>query len=1235
MPVLQQMAFDRRSQKAGSKSEGSQMALTFTNAPTVAIDDKPKSGDYNKLAAAFNDRLKSGLGDPTWRIWFKAWSMFRALIAPDESLTPAEDEWFKIWMHVPPEDGFSANAPTATHPWTRWAAGDGGLDPEDVRINAVPSSPDDSAAVAWANGKAQRGYVATTGAHAAPAFEASTAHYNIYSWALIDASGQVDHSKNITTAGVQNFTSYKFFKTFGGYLASPSTVDCFGTPTAVRHFVNLRDSSVNTYNTCPEGGPLETIELARIEYGASAYILYSGAQVVTDPEDPESGTHWEYTEFTRLPYHTWLEGPYDGTVWLQKQNGWQWNEVLCRYLEGFHGSNSQRASDGFRIRSIGFDYQKFFSTQYRLAPAYAEDLGGGSLDARYPKSEFTGPVSEGTPADFTEGFAALIDGGNSYHFDTIDGFGMAGYHIHAEGLTEPVELVLVDQNAVEADIPLTVNNGDAVIWMDAVKRPWIAVLVGSGQTIPDGATISIEFAHLQSYRPDLADAYVVLRRGTTAGGTGACDTQGKDYEDCVSFGHSYFLRGHILCSDDVPAVDETALNATPIYEAAREMLRSRLRFLDRDHLVSYTVDTGKSVVVFDRFLSFGGHDYDLFDGIAPPNAAIASGGILAGVDYLVRGSGGTVTYNGTAYDVDDTFTGVDGLATYIQADGDAAPWQVNGIVETAPKKGSSNRWLMFMTSCPYGGTGYEDDDYNDVYGFLMNRCMINSAHLNPLVDPDMVTHFCANSSGALCIKPEAPSGFNYAQAMNAGADDAFCEACPVYPADYEIEKVEMDYDTNRVTVTFKTQFRHSGDSSVRTDENAITDYLAIGGSGECPTKSGDVAYDAGDAPTHGACKPRFYFTKLVPEAYEDENDTMESTDTRLITDSMLWMNFILDAMCEGFIDTAASKSLCNRQPCYTLAQLAYEALGHRWFKLMPGGLFSEYYQGFGAMPNLKLYKEHFNDLAMCVNKLTTLPLELPRLLEYRTRHTYGYTPIDSTVMAFALGESSLKEVVSHGDLVFDTTVLSDWSAWTAVSTFSIGSTPCGFECGYQGVPVDEISSAEIGSGIASATTLGPNVNWWKPDASWPYVVAQQWRLQLRVSLASLNMLSADLQALIDDSGSLSVSINHDRTWAYTITGDGDATCGEAPAVGWGFDGKRLDYHSNQDPLCISVPFATTDDGEAVEVDAPLLGDPDSHEFSLARTFGYNGSLFGNCSWGAATNSYVSGIGYITIVVPLV
>lgn len=1209
------------------------MAITFTQAPTVAADGRPTSGDFNKLAAAFNDRMRSGLGDPTWRVWWKAWSMFRALIAPDGDLTPAEDEWFKLWMHVPPEDGFSSNAPTPTHPWTRWAAGDDGLDPEDVRVNHVPSSPDDSATVAWENGKAQRGYTdPATGLHAAPAFEASVAHYNIYSWALINANGDSpDHSGDVADAAAQNKTGYKFFKTFGGYASSPTHVDCGGEESAVRRFVNLRDSSVAEYSTCPDG---DTIELAQIEYGASQYILYGATKVLDDPEDPESGFHWVTAVSARLPYHTWLEGPYTGDTWLQKQNGWQWNEVLCRYLQGFRGSTAQRASDSFRIRSVGFDFQKFFGTQYRLAPAYAKDTDG-DLDAQYPKAQFDGPIGDGVAADFVAGVSDLIEGGNSFHFETIDRFGMAGYRVHAEGLAEPVRLILTDTNLVEADISLTVENGDEVVWLDAVKRPWLTVFTAPGQSIPEGATIWIEFAHLESYRPDLADAYVVLRRGTTAGGAGACDTQGEEFSNCVSFGRSYFERGHIYCTEDVPAVDETALNATPVYEAARKMLRDRLRFLDRDNLVSYSVDSGKSVLVFDRFLSFGGNTYDLFEGIAPPNAAIESGKILAGVDYKVRGSSGTVTYNGTEYEIDDTFTGVVDVGDYtVSEGGDAAPWQVNGIITTAPQKGRANEWLMFMSFCPYGGSGYEDDDYNDVYGFLMNRCMINSPRLHPAADPDMAEHFCSNLSGDLCVKPEAPSGFNYSAGMNAAASSDFFSSCPVFPPDYEIEKAQMDYDADRVTLTFKTQFRNGGD--FRTDENGLTDYLAIGEDGECPTRTGDVAVLAADSPTHGACKPRFYFTKLAPKVYEDEDNVQQTHDTRLIADEMLWLNFQLDAMCEGYLDPTTPAEQCKRQSCYLFANLCYQALGHRWFRLLPGRLFDEFHQGFGAMPNIKLYRETFNDLSACVNLLTTLALELPKTVEFRTKQTFGRADLGPSLHAGSTEKSGKIDSVAHDDLVFEGVEDGDWSDWTVIDEFGAGIAQCAFDCGGSGAASSPYFSTIDGrdhyGGIEHVIYPaggGTGSDWHPEGENDPEILSSKTRVQLRVTVAGIAAMGPDILALLDASGAVQVAFADTGSW-WTHTTSGEPTCGEF-MTDWGFPDNNFETHSFNGARCMGVPFGSEASGEPLDVEALKLGDPDTHIFALGKWF--ENPAF--CTWGANSFSYVTGIGYFTFSVPLV
>ena len=44
------------------------MAVDYTTAETVNVEEGVYSADYNKLALAFNDRLKNGVADPTWRL---------------------------------------------------------------------------------------------------------------------------------------------------------------------------------------------------------------------------------------------------------------------------------------------------------------------------------------------------------------------------------------------------------------------------------------------------------------------------------------------------------------------------------------------------------------------------------------------------------------------------------------------------------------------------------------------------------------------------------------------------------------------------------------------------------------------------------------------------------------------------------------------------------------------------------------------------------------------------------------------------------------------------------------------------------------------------------------------------------------------------------------------------------------------------------------------------------------
>ena len=59
------------------------MAVNYTTAETVNVEEGVYSADYNKLALAFNDRLKNGVADPTWRLLWYAHSLVRGMRNPN------------------------------------------------------------------------------------------------------------------------------------------------------------------------------------------------------------------------------------------------------------------------------------------------------------------------------------------------------------------------------------------------------------------------------------------------------------------------------------------------------------------------------------------------------------------------------------------------------------------------------------------------------------------------------------------------------------------------------------------------------------------------------------------------------------------------------------------------------------------------------------------------------------------------------------------------------------------------------------------------------------------------------------------------------------------------------------------------------------------------------------------------------------------------------------------------
>ena len=163
------------------------MALEFTRAIEVQPDDPLTSRQLTSLSRAFNDRLRSGAGDGTFRILFAVHGWLRSL----RDYVPEGDAW-QILQGIEPETAFRwPSAPPGgvgganrANPIGAFVLGTPGFDleSESARLQAFPWATDTEIGDrdAWELGKAQRGaYDSVTGRLASPSFTAAREHFKI------------------------------------------------------------------------------------------------------------------------------------------------------------------------------------------------------------------------------------------------------------------------------------------------------------------------------------------------------------------------------------------------------------------------------------------------------------------------------------------------------------------------------------------------------------------------------------------------------------------------------------------------------------------------------------------------------------------------------------------------------------------------------------------------------------------------------------------------------------------------------------------------------------------------------------------------------------------------------------------------------------------------------------------------------------------------------------------------
>ena len=974
------------------------MAVQYTKADTVWPGKALSSRDYNKLALAFNDRLKNGVADPSWRLFWYAHSLFRGMRNPDASGNnwAAEDEWWKFYAHIPKDsdvlwpavgpglpEGINVANPMGAFIYGR----EPDISAEDGRLNsngtfdgaesttnppyglplyydgAPPTTNEDF----WELAKHQRG-----------AWNPSLDRN--YKTAVALAAAQ-EHGKIDYSPAQYYLKGYGGFHGLPGLDSSDPVCDDGYTPNWTLKFKSLVSGVADkTFGTCPDNAA----DVIMYWEGFSGYNLLKFSGTVES-----------------LPLADWLEGPYEDDAYLQRVKGQQLNQALNYFAKEFRGTTAERVTSDIVVERA-FPFQDFLTSQYPLAPSYGT-VASDEITAQYKSFTKAGPTESG------RSFA--VDSTTNYQIN--DGFCFAGFYASVAGsFSGEISIdVIADGDTVET---FTLEQGGDYLRYYTHARPEALIEFKTASFFPSGPTVTIEVAELLHYLPGVYDAYVVLRLSSCAAISSSHDKRGETFGQAKTTGEDFLANGCIVNSGgSAGGVDrEDVINTNPIYESGRRMVHDNLRLAERHLLTGYEVSDGKSILYFNRYArGMDNKDLDVFRGIAAPNDAIATGDLVTDEVYkVVADDVYGIIYEGTVYTNGQTFTAT-ADKDFTISPSDPAPVAflvpADGIRSTPLKddpndrfRGQTNEWQMFVNTTVYKDSDdsiYKPEAYGDVLGFLHDRCsMLSDAWRHSTPKGSEIRRHVAYGMKPI-LRSENPPGYRYLLGSHWTTDTYFpgwndlirsnntiagdctdaatstecdgvkdhLESCQIYTPDYKVESVERETATT-VKVTLTGRLRNTGDvpasiannstawaaaiagsyvPDFRTDENAVLEYLIYSGGGaHCTKRIGDIAPDANAGSTYysgdfnGSCLPRFYFSRNIRHVYNDKPDNFNTSDTPAFSDELLYMEFILQAICGGFMDKESTiKYTCTHESRlydYTFPNLCQQALrqGRKYLK---------------------------------------------------------------------------------------------------------------------------------------------------------------------------------------------------------------------------------------------------------------------------------------------------------------
>jgi len=907
--------------------------VEFPLAKTVSVEDSIASTERNLLARAINDRIRSGLGDGAWRIAYAFFSVHRQILQSANLLSPGAgklvpDHYAQAWWGNVDPTGIEDWWPQAEPPET-----DGGVD-EDHPLGGYAFGDGDGASRPWG-----------------------------------DVAAEPDR------------------------LPAEATVRPAGAD-----YDNWRDAAQQRGWIDPANVPLDPDDAQWLTKTDNAPFMKEAGQwrrfnYGGDPD--ETGN-----QSIDRTYGAWQRVPGTSDPSLTRQKLWSMRRMRHWLAREFRGSDAQRAEPGYWL-DYAFKVEDFMAVQYLLAPEVQHPVESAPF---YPTWETAANWDGDTPMIPV---SPTVDG-----YDLHAGFVCCA--VYVEWLMSTGSgTVRLDSDQGSITIPLTLPlepnpSPEGKITVVAAQRltNLTATLGGSGSIF--GGYVRVQLAEVMEYLPTLDDLGVLLRMAGAAE-TGAVDGGGttESWSDAI-YG-AYADKGgcfNVRSNPNGLPVLSPSINPNNWWEAARRFVSERFGIVTRKDFETIGLENGRTVMWFRRRSRLNTRQ-DNFKYVHPvthpaPESGSANQWVVETDLMPYDTNPGNLWYHENYADQMAFFNRGLFAAAEFNDPGMDVRWtrHVRTLAEKTAAYNSRYEAPSMWTYAPTGQQGTVQPQ-----GVLFNSC----GHPDSPVDcPETIDRFRASNRiyeppVEIALTEEVPSVemLNATETGDVIVDDLGRETVAEPTPDFvkvtfaervhHVPSAAADWSRYPWQWNLDELAAESADN-YRTQENGLRQYAAHVYTGRnFAAAKGDHAVNtqiesSGAGYGNGSIYPVFRFVKLLPEAYYDDNAEQNPEDSPLLHDFMMHAEFMVRAMCEGFIDQEFpnKEGYCDtllRE--WTYADLMASASGGRFAHLppMPTEASSiipaeatrpDAPYGSGPMPYTRPAAESFNALANAVNLLNVV-----------------------------------------------------------------------------------------------------------------------------------------------------------------------------------------------------------------------------------------------------------------------